>query len=98
MAMEINTVLNKDCMEGMAVMADGSVDLVIADPPYYKQQIQHMEVLNRIANHEFAGELREIVEALIPLRPRGNRELFKGNLDVWCLQGFPQRGFEGRFA
>ena len=31
-----------------------------------------MEVLNRIANHEFAGELRVIVEALIPLR--GNRE------------------------
>ena len=31
-----------------------------------------MDVLERIANHEFAGELREIVEALIPLR--GNRE------------------------
>ena len=27
-----------------------------------------MEVLERIANHEFAGELRDIVEALIPLR------------------------------
>ena len=27
-----------------------------------------MEVLERIANHEFAGELMEIVEALIPLR------------------------------
>ena len=27
-----------------------------------------MEVLERIANHEFAGELREIVDALIPLR------------------------------
>lgn len=36
MAMEINTVLNKDCMEGMAAMADGSVDLVIADPPYFQ--------------------------------------------------------------
>ena len=31
-----------------------------------------MEVLERIANHEFAGELREIVDALIPLRR--NRE------------------------
>ena len=31
-----------------------------------------MEVLERIANHEFAGELMEIVEALIPLRR--NRE------------------------
>ena len=36
MAMEINTVLNKDCMEGMAAMDGGSVDLVIADPPYFQ--------------------------------------------------------------
>ena len=34
--MEINTVLNKDCMEGMAAMGGGSVDLVIADPPYFQ--------------------------------------------------------------
>ena len=40
MAMEINTVLNKDCMEGMAAMDGGSGDLVIADPLYYKQQKQ----------------------------------------------------------
>lgn len=36
MAMEINTVLNKDCMDGMASMDGGSVDLVIADPPYFQ--------------------------------------------------------------
>lgn len=36
MAMEINTVQNKDCMDGMAVMDGGSVDLVIADPPYFQ--------------------------------------------------------------
>ena len=36
MAMEINTVWNKDCMEGMAAMDGGSVDLVIADPPYFQ--------------------------------------------------------------
>lgn len=34
--MEINTVLNKDCMEGMSAMDGGSVDLVIADPPYFQ--------------------------------------------------------------
>ena len=28
MAMEINTVQNKDCMEGMAAMDGGSVDIV----------------------------------------------------------------------
>jgi len=34
--MEINTVQNKDCMDGMAAMDGGSVDLVIADPPYFQ--------------------------------------------------------------
>ena len=36
MTMEINTVWNKDCMDGMAAMDGGSVDLVIADPPYFQ--------------------------------------------------------------
>ncbi len=30
----INTIFNKDCLEGMKKMPDDSVDLVIADPPY----------------------------------------------------------------
>ena len=34
--MEINKVWNKDCMECMAAMDGGSVDLVIADPPYFQ--------------------------------------------------------------
>ena len=34
--MEINTVWNKDCVDGMAEMDGGSVDLVIADPPYFQ--------------------------------------------------------------
>ena len=36
MAMEINTVQNNDCMDGMVAMDGGSVDLVIADPPYFQ--------------------------------------------------------------
>ena len=44
-----------------------------------------MEVLERIANHEFAGELREIVEALIPLR--GNREETENYLRETLMSG-----------
>ena len=44
-----------------------------------------MEVLNRIANHEFAGELRVIVEALIPLR--GNREETENYLRETLMSG-----------
>lgn len=36
MAMEINTVQNNDYMDGMVAMDGGSVDLVIADPPYFQ--------------------------------------------------------------
>lgn len=44
-----------------------------------------MEVLERIANHEFAGELREIVEALIPLRR--NREETENYLRATLMSG-----------
>ena len=44
-----------------------------------------MEVLERIANHEFAGELREIVEALIPLRR--NREKTENYLRATLMSG-----------
>lgn len=32
--LEINKIYNMDCTEGMKLMKDGSVDLIIADPPY----------------------------------------------------------------
>lgn len=32
--MRINEIINGDCIEGMRSMADSSVDLIIADPPY----------------------------------------------------------------
>lgn len=44
-----------------------------------------MEVLDRIAKHEFAVELREIVEALIPLRR--NREQTENYLRETLMSG-----------
>ena len=32
--MEINKIYNEDCLEGMKRIADGTVDLVVTDPPY----------------------------------------------------------------
>ena len=34
MASVINSVIEGDCLEGMKQLADGSVDLVFADPPF----------------------------------------------------------------
>lgn len=35
---ELNRIYNMDCLEGMKLIPDGSVDLVVADPPYELQQ------------------------------------------------------------
>ena len=32
--MRLNYIDNVDCMEGLAAIPDGSVDLVLTDPPY----------------------------------------------------------------
>ena len=32
--MEINKIYNEDCLEGMKRIPDGSVDLIVTDPPY----------------------------------------------------------------
>ena len=32
--MEINKIYNEDCLEGMKRIADGSVGMIVADPPY----------------------------------------------------------------
>ena len=31
---EVNKIYNEDCLEGMKRIADGSIDLVVTDPPY----------------------------------------------------------------
>ena len=41
--MEINKIYNEDCLEGMKRIADGSIDLVVTDPPTKLQQEDHME-------------------------------------------------------
>ena len=32
--LEINKIYNEDCLEGMKGIADGSIDMIVADPPY----------------------------------------------------------------
>ena len=32
--MELNKIYNEDCLEAMRRIPDGSVDLIVTDPPY----------------------------------------------------------------
>lgn len=34
MKIELNNIYNMDCLDGMKAMPDGSVDLIVTDPPY----------------------------------------------------------------
>ena len=33
---ELNKIYNEDCLEGMKSIPDNSIDLAVADPPYWK--------------------------------------------------------------
>ena len=65
----MNTVVQKDCVEGMRKMEDGSVDLAFADPPFnigYKYDVYH----DRLKDDEYLGWtadwMREVVRVLKP--------------------------------
>ena len=36
MSMPLDVIINEDCLEGMAKIPDGSVDLIVMDPPYFR--------------------------------------------------------------
>lgn len=42
---ETNKIYNMDCIEGMKMMEDGSVDLIVTDPPY---EVNYMEKIKNI--------------------------------------------------
>ena len=47
--MELDTIYNMDCMEGMRDIPDGSIDMVLTDPPYGTTQNQWDEPLDLAA-------------------------------------------------
>ena len=50
--LKINNVYNRDCMEGIKLLDDKSIDLVIIDPPYKLNlsKLKHPSSFNSYAN------------------------------------------------
>ena len=50
--LKINNVYNMDCMEGIKLLDDKSIDLVIIDPPYKLNlsKLKHPSSFNSYAN------------------------------------------------
>ena len=59
--MEINRIYNEDCLEGMKGIADGAVDMVVADPPYTMtkrgKSCRPNWMPNSMGNNVFNGEI-----------------------------------------
>lgn len=76
MTIELNNIYNCDCLEGMKLIPDGSVDLVVTDPPYefdtrgsgfYKKKDYYDEIaaqgLAAGITEEYLIELERIMKA-----------------------------------
>src|SRR5699024_1317835 len=51
--MKLNKIYNEDCLEGMKRIPDGSVDLIVTDPPYlinYSRHVKGHRFENKILN------------------------------------------------
>lgn len=52
--MKVNTILNADCVVGMRDIPDGSIDLIVTDPPYLmKYKTNH----RKNKDHKFCSEI-----------------------------------------
>ncbi|WP_423910087.1 DNA-methyltransferase [Candidatus Spongiihabitans sp.] len=51
----INKIYNEDCVEGMGMLPDGMVDLIITDPPFAIDFKAHRSNYNRTQNRVMAG-------------------------------------------
>lgn len=69
--MDLNCCILSDCIEKMKSITDGSVDLVIADPPYWKVVGQEWDYQWRTENDYIEWSLRWINEVARILRIGG---------------------------
>ncbi len=73
--MKTDTIYNKDCLEGLKELPDNSVDLIIADPPYYfgknfkgagsfghRQNYRDIEELNEPINYEVLDQCIRVLK------------------------------------
>ena len=95
--MELNKIYNMDCLEGMKEIPDGSIDLVIIDPPYYKVVNEKWDYLWANESEYIQWSLKYLLEIFRVLRIGGSLYLF-GYFRILALlvPHFKDIGFELR--
>ncbi len=82
--MELNKIYNQDCVDGMKLwIPDESIDLVIADPPYFKVVGQKWDYKWRTEDDYLAWSETWIKEASRSLRKGGSFYIF-GYFRILC--------------
>lgn len=92
---ELDTIYNEDCLDGMRHMPDGSVDLIVCDPPYViGNQGGGFWSKNPEASHYNARGTRKGMERLSNIKDGFDtsildemcRVMKRVNIYVWCSQ------------
>lgn len=84
----LNTVFNEDAMQGLARIPDGSVDLILADPPYGlgKDYGNSSDMLETQEHQEWTESWLSL--ALPKLKPNGSLYIFltwRNSPEVFCF-------------
>lgn len=95
--MDLNRIYNMDCLEGMKEIPDGSIDLAIIDPPYYKVVNEKWDYLWANESEYIQWSLKYLFEIFRVLRTGGSLYLF-GYFRILALlvSHFKDIGFELR--
>jgi site-specific DNA-methyltransferase (adenine-specific) len=82
---ELNRIYNMDCLEGMKLIPDGTVDLIVTDPPYLLENSGGG--LYKTADKQYIKELQEIKDGFdIRILDECCRVMKAINIYLWCSQ------------
>ncbi len=80
---EQNHIYNVDCLEGLKQMSDGTVDLIVTDPPYLLDTLGAGLFLRA----QYVRELQEIKDGFDKrILDESCRVMKKINIYLWCSQ------------
>ena len=76
MPIEYNKIYNIDCLKGLQMLDDNDIDLIVADPPYFKVVNQKWDYQWRTEEEYILWSIEWLKEAYRVLRKGGSIYIF----------------------